>query len=1037
MSGWYRLEGYRSRGQTVEKATTLAGLHEARAAHAGQFWTPTSVARFAWALAARVDVPQTRRRTVLDTSIGSGRLVQFADPARDIVYGCDTDAAAVDALSANLGEAGFYYELLPAGLETVAPEGFDVALINPPYSIALQSPVLEPGWATAHGRFGPSTHARSHEYAVQQAMTAARLTVAVLPRSCADALLAVDAVAPRIQAIFDLPADTFVDEGARVATSLVVIGARRTGALHRERIAGDNPRPPEFPLTVMSGGSSRPRLRPRSVEDEGPTITRAVTGDPAVRVYRHGRHIKLGFRCGLTEARVLNAIHRRRVDRAGGRERRRPASIWSVGQGVLDLEIHLCQPDPMASFEALLATIAGAGGVPAVDTNVRAYLRRRIAALAIARTPLHHTIEVPPDGRGSLSELPDHFQAVARERVMLDPTRWGSPVIQPGEAVEVTRCGDGYRIGHGPFCVTWSRSELETRFDLPLPEDTETGWVAKFAGRQVAFPEKARTLRTRARALGIDQWCSWSYQFHDVIECCMTPGEVVLGWMMGLGKARASAALALLGGGARNLVVVEANLLEDMADEFRDIGLDDGAWQIIEHLDALADLRCLNIISYTRLRMALDPRQPRKTYAKALRRRVHTVIADEGHAIANETTQQVRALYDLSPKRRYAMTGTPVPNYPRNLLPLVLWVAGDGTSAQPYGRHAPYMNPALVNSTDAAERGFDAFREQFVTLEWVTYDFTEDLQGGGKREVPSLRNIDAFREYASRFVLRRVWEEPAVAPYVQVPKPEQTVAQVLWDPDHLDHYLDVAEDFSDYYRALLRSRGHDGQRVNLIMVLARMRAVFDAANFPQRLEGRFRWPGGLTSKQRFLLEALGEQASEGRKTICFAESPDLLAILNHHLQRDGVNTVLYTGKVATAKRRRGLRADFRRGDATTLLASFGVAQTGLNIPEATDEIFANRLYSPRQESQAMYRALRPQQKNRLRVAYPHLEGSIDEYQAQMVAHKADTARAGLDWGTPEYTADDFQHWMTFLSEFVDGTEQLRARRSRITRKEVV
>jgi hypothetical protein len=55
----------------------------------------------------------------------------------------------------------------------------------------------------------------------------------------------------------------------------------------------------------------------------------------------------------------------------------------------------------------------------------------------------------------------------------------------------------------------------------------------------------------------------------------------------------------------------------------------------------------------------------------------------------------------------------------------------------------------------------------------------------------------------------------------------------------------------------------------------------------------------------------------------------------------------------------------------------------------------------------------------------HLEGSIHEYQAQMVNWKQTTADAGLDWGTPLPDGVEFLHLDTVLERFVDDLAKLR------------
>ncbi|WP_313063651.1 hypothetical protein [Paraburkholderia sp. LEh10] len=67
----------------------------------------------------------------------------------------------------------------------------------------------------------------------------------------------------------------------------------------------------------------------------------------------------------------------------------------------------------------------------------------------------------------------------------------------------------------------------------------------------------------------------------------------------------------------------------------------------------------------------------------------------------------------------------------------------------------------------------------------------------------------------------------------------------------------------------------------------------------------------------------------------------------------------------------------------------------------------------------MRRALRWNRKGVLNVEYFHLPGSVDEYQAQMVAHKRDSMQAGLDWATPELEEETFLHMDSLLDRFVD------------------
>ncbi|KAB0579889.1 helicase, partial [Campylobacter sputorum subsp. sputorum] len=158
---------------------------------------------------------------------------------------------------------------------------------------------------------------------------------------------------------------------------------------------------------------------------------------------------------------------------------------------------------------------------------------------------------------------------------------------------------------------------------------------------------------------------------------------------------------------------------------------------VIESPADLDDLRRFNLISYERLRMVVDPSQSRRaTYAHRLRRRIGLLVADEGERLANPTSEQSRALWRLSARRRYVLTGSPIPNYPRDAFGLIAFAGGDGTAAQPYGYRRGYLEQSWLQSVEYADRGIDRFRDDFVVTEGVTWQFAENLQDGAKREVP-------------------------------------------------------------------------------------------------------------------------------------------------------------------------------------------------------------------------------------------------------------------------------------------------------------
>lgn len=1021
---WYQaIEARQSLGRQTRRPGSLAGLHEARREHLGQFFTPTPLAALLWRVVSPAIERALARRpgarvAVLDNSVGTGRLLQFADPKRHVLGGVDIHAESVAALVKEVEAAGFQAEIVACGMEAAKPSGYGVAVINPPFSLHLESPMLEPYPCTTWGRFGANTSATSHAYALHQALEAADVVAAILPRTYASLLPADPDLSGRLWALIELPTGAFREEGTDVRVDIAVFGREERDNVQRITVASFSDPVPDLGLQCVSTWESRPRLSVTGIKDEGPSITTAVTGDNRVRVVHDRRRIGLRFACGLTEARVLNALYRDLLDNHRLDNHRYPSGIRYLGEAVLDLEVHLVQPDPWASFQDLIDTIRNAGGAPEVDPGLINYLRKRMRQIPRQTEPFAQTVYMPD---GMLHDGP--AKARARTTFVANPNVWLSPVIEQGTEVELEPTDDGrFAFSVGGECYVLGRDEVYDKFDVPQAEGR---WVKLFPGRHVRFPELAHALRARVRALGIDAWMNWPHQADDLIEVMIAPGGATVGWDTGLGKARLAAALILLSGCRHGLITVFPYLLDEMVTELSGLPIDQGDWQVIERPEQLQNLKRINVITYNRLRAPIHEAHPRRTYAKLLRRRIGTLVADEGELLANMQSQQARALWQLSARRRFVLTATPIANYPRDTLPLRVFTAGDAVAHQPYGYRRYYLDPVLRQSTMTAARGIDAFRDHFVTVEWVTHEWEEDMQSGAKREVPKITNLEEYRRKLRPHLKRRVVDEPEIAARVPIPKPAESYTEVEWDEDHLAYYLDVAEHFAQWYLRARQDAAGKNRQINLVALLARIQAVQFAASFPQRgIEG-FGAYMPLTSKQRYAIDRMKRWADEGRKAILYADNPGLLDLLHRHLQADGYDALVFHGGQPIKARTRALKSRFRFGDTPNLLASIRVTQAGLNIPEASRVLFYNRGWTWKTEKQAQGRVLRPQQKNDVLIDRAHLVGSIDVYMGQMVAFKRDAFQAGLDFATPEFANAEFAHLDTVLYRFCEDLAKLR------------
>jgi hypothetical protein len=461
-----------------------------------------------------------------------------------------------------------------------------------------------------------------------------------------------------------------------------------------------------------------------------------------------------------------------------------------------------------------------------------------------------------------------------------------------------------------------------------------------------------------------------------------------------------------------------AFLLDEYPDRLLDAGIDPSMWQVIESPEQARKLRRINVISNERLRTRMVGST--KTYAQALRHRCSVVVADEGEFLANDASDQSRAIAQIAPKRLYVLSGTPQANYPRDLLAVGAAAVGDSVASQPYGLRHPVLEPRNVKSMEYSERGVKQFADEYVTFEWVTNEFAETLREGAKREVPKIANLAGYRRWIQPFVKRRLQHEPQVAAFVKIRKPIIKTVEIDWDKSHIGHYLRVADEFAHWWI----QRQDEKRGKNLVALLARIGAVEHANNGPQTgdVDGPSMYYGGLTSKQRWVIARAVELAAD-RKVVVYAKSPALLDLFSRELDKCGVKNVVYHGEVSKQNRRRDIQR-FRHEDVNVMLASFGVTRAGLDLYQARHAIFASRLWSQSQEDQAIYRLLRPQQTEEVVIERPHLRGSIDIYQDQLVTWKESSASAGLDWASPKGDDEEFLHIDQVLGEFVENLAKM-------------
>jgi hypothetical protein len=1021
------LDRIQSKGSAATKAGALAALHEKRKETLSQFFTPNWLVQFIWQAISPAFVAEDHYR-LLDNSVGSAGMFRYADPKKFHLCGLDVDGQLVDTVSGILDGSGYMFDLVHAGMESVEMDRFSAALINPPFSIPLSSPFLKPFPDVTHyGKYGPDTSAISHEYALAQALNHCDIVAAVVPTMTKEVVKQMPDMADRLRAVFELPSNTFKEENVQsVNTVLMIFGRKlkgpsanapeniriKTGAINEVSVP-----PTLFQLSCRSVdelGHSHAPIRVVGVEPSKPVITTPVTGDKTVILKRAGRWIKLDFFDGTTEGRVKNAIYRTRL--FSDHLHKYPAKTRYAGQFKLNLDVISMQAEPFLALNSVCDVIRSADGEPVVSRQ----LIDGIKAIIVENEKMGIAF-----GRTVFRKGTPEFKATANKMALINRVQKGAAVSK-NESVTAKRVDAGFIVqtGRGEF-----NCDHDTFFALFTPEKTvlDAGyWEEIYPPIENKFPKEIGRLKTKAAQLGIDQWLTWDYQIEDLCELAFKSNGAICGWQMALGKSRLSVSLALLLNG-KSLIVLKSRLVPEMVNELKTLGITD--YKVVKSKVDADHLGKVNIVSYERLKRAIHPKCPKLTLAKFLRKKIRNVLCDEGGLLANHFSQQTHAVWCLGAKRKYILDGTPCPNYPREMQNLAAFVAGQEKAYQPYSMNGGFIEKRLFNGAEFQPTGRDEFTRRYVTLDWATNEFLDSHERGAKREVPKIKSafLPNYREWVAPMIKRRVQQESAVSKYVKFPVPELCdPIEVDWDMDHLLLYVKTAESFAEWFKKYAKERGEEGKALNLTMILARLEACFKAANVPSIVSGYGRGFQTLTRKEIVCLELIESEIKKGLRPIVFAKNPVVLRRLSAELAKRNITNLVFTGEETISKRTEKLNERIRNGNDQVMLASLGVTQDGLNLPMLNSVIFYNRSYKSREEFQAIYRLIRPQQKSEVSCHFLHLKGSIDEYMGQLIKWKSLAAESGLDYGEqPEN--EEFVHFDAFVYKFINSIPELKER----------
>ena len=1014
------IERYKTLGETavIENDRGLIDSHRRRAAHLGQFFTPAPIAEFITRL-LKLDSTNLNP-IIIDNSCGVGGMFRYLSPSCRIA-GIELEDNAYRMVKTLYPDANIINDDLSN--HTELDNKVDFCLINPPFSIQIEKKNMKlenAGW----GKLGPGSSILSHIAAMEVAIRAARGYVgAVVPTSFFEneSTLTFERWikdhATKVMRI-DLPEEAFKENGTQWHCSVVIYRLARyygrnsndselihlkinslselDDAITTWRLSGHETDLNKFFENNLKEYPLEDLALQKYEEETESTINfkpLPITEQDCARIVLSGdaSHIRIkpnGLLAALKNQEIMD----------GFGEAYNNATKTNVSEFKMYTRRSNIIENPDRIYE-LKKKAEGLGMETVIDPQILNWLRNKKKWLKRQMTPFEQWI----------------YQE-SMEQAVKTPSP-GDVLIAINNVAHRTMtitADKEYIVTKSPY-----RDALEITDDSGNTRDLEyldmSNFILKdFEPGKLIELNTENGIRTACRSLykqrikqleklGID----WLYPFQgdDVARMSLKDSNLLC-FEMGLGKTRTIIALGLLYGCKHNLIVVEARLKDSFIKEFKTLKITD--YKVIEDEKDLRNLKKFNIISYNKLWRPLN-NKTKKTFGKALRRRFGYIAIDEGHGIKAQGSKQALAVRCLKSRYKLISTGTPIANYPRNIFSLLTFGWGDGTELNGYG----YYTPA-ERSHGGYTSGTRQFKEDFVTIDWVTPQFEQTLDSGRKsREMPKIKDIRKWHAMLAPKMIRRTRDEPDVTKSIKIP--DAKIEEMIIKPDaaQVAHYKKWLDEFANWFKQQLELEKEGGHKIDQMIILAHLTKLQFASTIPQSPSTNFtgfEWIGALTTKQAKTLELIKEALANNEKIIVYSERPEFQKFIQTELKKINIASHVFIGEQGIEDRN-DLLDDFKNNGTNVLLATTTCGGTGLNIPEANVVVIADTSWTPARQIQAYSRILRPQQKKQPRITLLRCDGTIDMYMRQLMNAKSNAINQGIDHS--EYEEIDMKKWLSY------------------------
>lgn len=305
-------------------------------------------------------------------------------------------------------------------------------------------------------------------------------------------------------------------------------------------------------------------------------------------------------------------------------------------------------------------------------------------------------------------------------------------------------------------------------------------------------------------------------------------------------------------------------------------------------------------------------------------------IVDEAQAIKNAKSQAAVATKQINASLRIALTGTPIENSINDLLSIL-----------------EYTNPGLLGSAEMA---------------------------GDKQA--------ALAKVLKPFMLRRTKEKVLT----ELPDRSEQVLYCEMSATERQFYVAIREKFKASLTEKIAGEGLGKSKLHVLEALLRLRQAASHSGLvdPKRVNEP-------SAKIEQLIQHMQEVISEGHKVLVFSQFTSLLALVKTRLDDEGINYEYLDGQ--TDDRKTPVDRFQTDPDISAFLISLKAGGTGLNLTAADYVFILDPWWNPAVEAQAIGRAHRMGQTNKV-IAYRMIaRGTVEEKILDLQKTKKDLAES--------------------------------------------